>query len=128
MQFDKDALLKQVVVKITKAIYDKYSIILDYDTVVNVALSQFEYIKFAMDNNVDKINVISIGTFKRNFIRERSKQIRESFEADGLSKEDARAMANKYISNMLKDLPEQRNVRINNRATVKKTIELPLDI
>ena len=128
MKFDKEALKTQVITKIIKAIYDKYSVNLDYDTVVNIASAQFEYIKFAMDNNVDKINVISIGTFKRNFVRERSKQIRESFEADGLSKEDARTMANKYIANMLKDLPEQRNVRINNRDTVRKTIDLPLDI
>jgi hypothetical protein len=125
MKLNRVELEQKVIYDIQNTIKKQYGIYIEYDVLLNIAQAQFNYIKFAIENNIDKINLITVATFKKSFVKRRYKEIKSELIASGLSEHDAITTAKEYIKINIGTMANHSNVPINKRKDCK-TIPLPL--
>jgi len=128
MKFNKQELEQKVIYNIQKTIQSNYGIYIPYDLVLKIANVQFIFVKYGIENNISKINIITMGSYKRSFYKKRIKELKESFISTGLSIEEACNLAKSHMESTLKTLSDIELKKVYQKRNISKVISLPIQL
>jgi len=122
MKLNRIELEQSVIYQIQKDVKAKFGVYIEYDKLEKIAKAQFSFLKYGIENNINKINLISVCTFKRNYLKQRIKDIKTEYINSGIDADKAGELAKDFV------LTQTKDINISNSKIRKKRIDKTIHI